>query len=110
MLTSLRELQDEGEPDVLKELVELFLEDVPPQLKALREAEKREDAMSVERIASSLKGSSGNLGAVRMEAICAELEEIGRSGDVGSAPALISRLEAELGRVRAVLEREPPRS
>jgi two-component system, sensor histidine kinase and response regulator len=110
VLEGLRELQEKGEPDVLKELVELFLEDVPPQLKALREAEKREDAMSVERIAHTLKGSSGNLGAVRMEAICAELEELGRSGDVDSAPALISRLETELGRVRAVLERELPRS
>jgi two-component system, sensor histidine kinase and response regulator len=110
VLKSLRELQEEGEPDVLKELIELFLEDLPPQFKALQEAEEREDAQSVERTAHTLKGSSSNLGAVRMAAICAELEEIGRSGDLATAPALISGLEAELGRVRAVLERELSRS
>jgi HPt (histidine-containing phosphotransfer) domain-containing protein len=106
----LRELQEEGEPDILKELIELFLADVPPQLKALREAEEREDARSVERIAHTLKGSSSNMGALRMVTLCAELEEIGRSGDLAPAPVLISRLEVELGRVRAVLERELPRS
>ncbi len=94
----------------VKELIELFLEDVPSQLKTLREAEGRDDAKGVERAAHTLKGSCANLGVVRMAAICAELEEIGRSGDLAPAPALISRLEAELGRVRAVLERELPRS
>ena len=110
VLEGLRELQEEGEPDILKELIELFLADVPPQLKALREAEEREDAQSVERIAHTLKESSSHRGAIRMAAICAELEEIGRSGDLAPAPALISRLEAELGRAHTVLERELPKS
>jgi HPt (histidine-containing phosphotransfer) domain-containing protein len=110
VLEGLRELQGEGEPDVLKELIELYLEDVPSQLKALREAEERDDAKSVECIAHTLKGSCGNLGAVRMAPICAELEEIGGSGDLATAPALISRLEEEFGRVCAVLEKELPRS
>ena len=110
MLEGLRDLQEEGEPDILKELIELFLEDVPSQLEALREAEEREDAKSVERTAHTLKGSSGNLGAVRMAAVCAELEGIGRSGDLAPAPALISGLEEEFGCVRAVFEEELPRS
>jgi CheY-like chemotaxis protein len=110
VLQGLRELQEEGEPDILKELIELFLEDVPLHFKALREAGERDDAQSVERTAHTLKGSCGNLGAVRMVAICAELEEIGRSGDLAPAPALTFRLGAEFGRVRAVLEKELPRS
>lgn len=32
MLAGLRELQDEGEPDILSELIELLLTDVPTQL------------------------------------------------------------------------------
>ncbi len=31
VLAALRELQDEGEPDVLGELIELFLADAPPR-------------------------------------------------------------------------------
>ncbi|MCA1687799.1 MAG: response regulator, partial [Actinobacteria bacterium] len=51
VLAGLRELQEEGEQDILNELIELFLADVPPQLVALREAVEAGDAHSVERIA-----------------------------------------------------------
>jgi CheY-like chemotaxis protein len=106
VLAGLRELQEEGEPDILKEVVELFLTDVPPQLAALRGAVEAGDAHSVEQIAHTLKGSCGNMGAKRIEALCTELEEIGRSGDLRAAPARISRLEEEFRRVRAVFEEE----
>jgi len=103
-LDGLRDLQGEGEPDILCELIELFLTDVPPQLVALREAVQSGDILSVERIAHTLKGSSGNMGAVRMAAICAELEEIGRSGTFAGAPVWISRLKEEFERVRVEFE------
>jgi signal transduction histidine kinase/DNA-binding response OmpR family regulator len=105
-LEGLRELQEEGEPDILEELIELFLTDVPSQLVGLREAGQSGDAHSVERIAHTLKGSCGNMGAVGMEAICAEVEEMGRSEDLVTMPGPISRLEEEFGRVRAVFEEE----
>jgi CheY-like chemotaxis protein len=104
VLMGLRELQGEGEPDILDELIELFLDEVPTQLKALREAAHIGETQSVERIAHTLKGSSANMGALRMEALCAELEETVRSGDLSAASGHISRLEEEFGRVRAVLE------
>jgi HPt (histidine-containing phosphotransfer) domain-containing protein len=106
VLAGLRELQEEGEPDILHELIELFLTEVPSQLVVLREAAVANDADSVKRIAHTLKGSCGNMGAVSMGAICAELEEIGRSEDLAVAPARISNLEEEFGRVRAVFEKE----
>jgi two-component system sensor histidine kinase/response regulator len=103
VLAGLRELGDQG---FLVELYELFLEDVPAQLEALREGIERCDAPSVERVAHTLKGSCGNIGATRMATICAELEEAGRSEDLACAPALAARLKAELGRVRGALEEE----
>jgi HPt (histidine-containing phosphotransfer) domain-containing protein len=110
VLAGLRELQEEGEPDILAELGELFLEDVPPQLEALREATEGGDASSVERVAHTLKGSCGNMGALKMAAICAELEDIGHSGELERAPAFVERLEAEFARVRRALETEIARS
>jgi len=104
VLDGLRDLQGEGEPDILCELIELFLADLPPQLVALREAVQSGDFLSVERIAHTLKGSSGNMGAVRMAAICAELGEIGRSETLAGAPVWISRLEEEFERVRVAFE------
>jgi CheY-like chemotaxis protein/HPt (histidine-containing phosphotransfer) domain-containing protein len=110
VLEGLRELQEEGEPDILEELVAMFLKDAPSQLETLKEATEKGDAQSVERIAHTLKGSCGNMGAVRMEALCSELEEIGRSEDLSTAPRLTSSLEEEFGRVRAAFEKELSRS
>jgi two-component system, sensor histidine kinase and response regulator len=103
-LADLRDLQEEGEPDLLKELMELFLADVPLQLALLRKAVEAGDVPSVERVAHTLKGSCGNMGARSMEALCAELEESARSGELGTAPGLISSLEVEFGRARSALE------
>ena len=106
VFAALRELQAEGEGDILGELVELFFADVPPRLVALREAAVAGDARSIEAIAHTLKGSCANMGAVRMGATCAELEGMGRSEDLAGASAKISLLEEEFGRVRVAFERE----
>ena len=105
-MATLRELQEEGEPDILGELIKLFLSGVHPQLVALREALEGGHAHSVERIAHTLKGSSGNMGARRMSALCAQLQEVGASGDLSRAAGLLERLEAEFARVRPALEAE----
>jgi two-component system, sensor histidine kinase and response regulator len=57
VLASLRELQQEGEPDILTELVEIFFEDVPPHLMILRKAVKDGNASLIEQEAHDLKGS-----------------------------------------------------
>jgi CheY-like chemotaxis protein len=106
VLAALRELQHEGEPDVLGELIELFLADAPPRLVALREAAEAGDARTVVEIAHALKGSCSNMGAVGMGATCAELEEAARAGELSGAPARISVLEEEFGRVRVAFEKE----
>jgi len=72
----------------------------------LREAAEAGDAHSVERIAHTLKGSCGNMGAVEMEDLCKQLEEIVRSEDLTGALARVSRLDGAFERVRAVFEEE----
>jgi HPt (histidine-containing phosphotransfer) domain-containing protein len=99
-------LRELGGPELLAELGELFLEDVPPQLEVLREAVESGDAPSVGWVAHALKGSCGNMGALRMSTICDELEDIGHLGDLSHAPVLVERLKAEFGRVRLVVETE----
>ena len=106
VLAGLRELQEEGEPDILEELMGIFLAEATTQLAALREGARAGDASSVEGVAHALKGSSGNMGAVGMAALCQEIEEAGRSGNLADAPGLVSRLGEEFGRVRAAFEEE----
>jgi CheY-like chemotaxis protein len=110
VLEGLRELQEEGESDILEELAEMFLKDAPSQLETLKEATEKGDAQSVERIAHTIKGSCGNMGAVRMEALCSELENVGASGDLSRGPELLEHLEAEYERVHSALEAETSRT
>jgi HPt (histidine-containing phosphotransfer) domain-containing protein len=84
----------------------MFFDDATSRLGELREAVGAGDAAGVERVAHTLKGSSGNMGAARMSAICAELQEVGASGDIERAPGLLGELEEEYGRVRPALEAE----
>jgi CheY-like chemotaxis protein len=97
-----------GMDDYLAELVGLFFEDVPRRLDALREAVAAEDAGAVASTAHALKGSCGNMGAVGMSGIAADLQDAGASGDLSAVPGLIERLQSEYGRVRARLEAELP--
>ncbi len=106
MLETLRELQDPGEPDILAELAELFVNDSASLLAALHEGLERGDAGSVERSAHTLKGSSGNMGARVMSRISSELQVACRSGDLTRARDLLASLHTEFERVREALEAE----
>lgn len=109
-LTGLRELQEEGEPDLLAELIEMFLADAEPRLASLRLAVPERDGEVVEREAHALKGSCANFGAVPMARICEHLQTAGRAGDLADALTLLDRLEVEYERVRRALVAELSRS
>jgi HPt (histidine-containing phosphotransfer) domain-containing protein len=105
----LANLRDLGDAELLAELAGMFLDDATSRLEELREAIGAGDAASVERVAHTLKGSSGNMGATRMSAICAELQDVGGSGDLARAAGLFEGLEEEFGRIRPALEAEMAR-
>ena len=106
VLQSLRDLQEEGEPDILAELIALFLDDAPTRLRGIREAAANGDANFLERNAHTLKGSSQNMGATRMGALCAQLQEAGRTGDLSRVPELVDLITDEFERVDAELTAE----
>jgi HPt (histidine-containing phosphotransfer) domain-containing protein len=100
------ELQLEGEPDVVRELIDLFLQTVGAVVDQMRAAVASNDAALLTRGAHTLKGNAGNLGAGRLAALAAALESQGRVGALGGAAATLADLERELARVRLALEAE----
>jgi CheY-like chemotaxis protein/HPt (histidine-containing phosphotransfer) domain-containing protein len=103
-LLRLRAMQESTEPDIVTELISLFLEGAAPWLEALSRAAQQADAPAFERAAHSLKGSCASIGAHHMATLCADLEQHGQRGQlVGLAP-LLAQLEAEFERVRCELE------
>ena len=103
VLEGLRELQVPGEPDLVAEFIRLFRDETPPLLAALRAGVGQGQADQVRKAAHTLKSSSANLGAHQMAALCAELEQRGRSGALEGTPALLAQLEQELERVSQAL-------
>jgi two-component system sensor histidine kinase/response regulator len=104
VLAGLREIQQPGKPDLVTELIDLFLEDTAVQLKVLREAVSQNNTMEVRRVAHLLKGSSANIGAGPMAALYELLERTEfKNGDRG---ALLVKLEREFERVNQALEAE----
>jgi HPt (histidine-containing phosphotransfer) domain-containing protein len=104
VLASLRELQETGEPDIVAEIGGLFLEHAPQKLSAIIDAAERKDPRGLQMAAHSLKSSSVYVGAMRLSALCKELEEMGRSGSTEGVEEKARDLTAEFMRAKAALE------
>ncbi len=106
VLYGLRELQAEGEPDFLTELIDLFLEDFAVLMGEMRKAVADGDTVAIRQAAHTLKGSSGSLGAMKLSKMCVEAELMGRSGHLEGMRELLPQIEEEYGVAREFLLRE----
>jgi HPt (histidine-containing phosphotransfer) domain-containing protein len=94
----------EGDTELLREIVELFLADCPRLLDDVRSAIAADDTVALRRSAHTLKGAASNFGAAALVAAALELEAIGRGGDLGGAGPARDRLEAAGAALQAGLE------
>jgi len=106
ILASLRELQEEGESDIVDEIGGLFVKYAPDKIFAIEKAAEKKDSKALMIAAHSLKSSSAYIGAMRLSALSKELEEMGRSGQMDRALDKAKELRAEYERARASLEKE----
>jgi two-component system sensor histidine kinase/response regulator len=103
-------LQDElleridGDRVFLAELLAIFQGDYPAQIRSAHEAIIKGDAAALQRIGHALKGALGNLAAPIAARVAAELESMGRSGDIAMADVKLTELENELPHVIEALE------
>jgi two-component system sensor histidine kinase/response regulator len=110
-LETLRKLRRDGQPDLLAQVIRLYLADSPRLVEAVRTAVAASEAPALAKVAHTLKSSSGNIGARRFSTLCAQLQDLGRAGDCPNAVALLAAFEAEYGAAcaaaRALLPAEP---
>lgn len=90
----------------LSSVAALFLSDATTRLKRLRAALETHDSKILFEEGHSLKGSSANIGAARLAALCGELQRMGREQDLAGAPELVARVEWELAAVQKALRGE----
>jgi CheY-like chemotaxis protein/HPt (histidine-containing phosphotransfer) domain-containing protein len=92
-----------GDVELLKEVVELFLDDYPSTFEKIKGAVARRDATALEHAAHSLKGSVSTFGANRAFEAAFTLEKQGRSGDLTDARDGLLQLEQALEALRPEL-------
>ena len=101
VLSELRQLDECGE--LLETLITHFIQDTPNQLARMQTSLSQGDACGLAEAAHTLKGSSSNLGATRMQQLCAELEALGRSTKLNHAGERLPALGAEFAAVQPIL-------
>ncbi len=84
-------------------LVDSFVNDAQRRTIAIKNAIATTDLEVVRTEAHSLKGSSLNLGAQLLPQLCAELENLGKSGELEGMSCLCDKIELELTRVESEL-------
>jgi HPt (histidine-containing phosphotransfer) domain-containing protein len=104
--TTFAELLDSlgGDADFLRELVEAYLASSEELFAGMRRAMADADGPGLQRAAHSLKSGSAGFGALAFAARCKELEELGKTGALGDAPAKVEALVAAYAQVAAALD------
>ena len=85
-----------GTLNLLKEIIEIFLDDHPNQMKQIQEGISSGDAVVLEHAAHSLKGSVGNFAAKRTYDAAYRLEVRGREENLEEANEALGDLEKEI--------------
>jgi PAS domain S-box-containing protein len=94
-----------GDKRLLEKLAKLFLADLPSLLTRIRTASKAGNGEELAKAAHALKGAIGNFGAARAVAAAAELERLGKAGELSSVEGAWAALETELSVAKRELER-----
>jgi HPt (histidine-containing phosphotransfer) domain-containing protein len=93
----------DGDLELLKEIIQEFLDERPNMVAAIRDALADKDAKAAERAAHSLKGALGVLGATSASEAALALEALGRGGDLTGSQEAWDKLQEELDRLEPAL-------
>jgi HPt (histidine-containing phosphotransfer) domain-containing protein len=102
-LDGIRALQQPGRPNLVRRVIDLYLESAPQLLARIRASLAEQDAHSLTDAAHSFKSSSANVGAAGLAALCKDLEAQGRSGDLTAAAQAVAGIAVEFERVEQAL-------
>lgn len=103
VLSALRDVMEEH----YSELLETFLTDSEERLQMLREAK---DVSQLINAAHSFKGSSSNMGALRLAALCGKLEQLAKGDAPQGLTKLVGEINGEFAVIRPFFEAERQRS
>ncbi|MBW2737701.1 MAG: response regulator [Deltaproteobacteria bacterium] len=95
-----------GDKDFCQEIIGMFLNDVPEQIESLENAISKKDSAIVDRQAHTLKGASGNVGAISLQDAAMHLEMAGKNRDLSRAAKMLNTIKKEFEKVKKAMTKE----
>jgi HPt (histidine-containing phosphotransfer) domain-containing protein len=92
-----------GDEDLVRTVIEGFIDDLPKQIEALKGYLEAGDAVGAERQAHTIKGASANVGGEALRAVAFELEQTAKDGDLEAVTAGCPELELQFSRLKESL-------
>lgn len=105
-IDQLLELQDESNPTLAADIIQLFVNDSPKHLHNIEQAIAQGDAELLGAASHRFLSSIENLGAMRMRTSCMELERLSKSGTLHGAEQHLASLQREFEIAREQLLRQ----
>ena len=105
-LTVIDRFREAGAPDFTRRLIDQFIHEAGARVQTLREAAGRADADAMKATAHSLKGSSMIMGATKLAALCAQVEDCLAAAGGTVTAALMTEIDRERERVQHALATE----
>jgi two-component system sensor histidine kinase/response regulator len=109
VLNSLGQLQREGRPDIVQEMINLFFKSATDLLKDLKEGAATRDAELLHHASHALKSTSASVGAVILSSRCKELEMMAQSGIVSDAALIVGTILEDYRAVEIALSARLPK-
>jgi PAS domain S-box-containing protein len=97
-----------GDPDMVNQLVTMYLEQTPPKLEALGAAIRTSDAQGVKQHAHSVAGTSASCGMNAIVAPMRALEKMAIEGNLSDAARVFADGQAQFGRIEKFLNERKP--
>lgn len=91
------------DPEVIKEVAQMFLKDSPRCIKSMAEAIKSANPKHIRMYAHSLKGAALQIGAKKLADVAYQLECAGRDKNMRDVPVLFSAVQDEYSRLTLFL-------
>ena len=98
--------------ELARQIVEVFLDDIPKQLENLKDSLIEKDAKTAERVSHSIKGASATVGGEVLREIALLCEQCGRENRLAELQDKVPAMEQAFAELRLALlaagYKEPP--
>jgi two-component system sensor histidine kinase/response regulator len=84
-----------GDEELAREVIEVFLDDIPNKISALTQVIKSGDISKVRDHAHAIKGAALNVSALALGAVALGIEKAGEASDMDRAVSLIPQVDKQ---------------